>query len=61
MNIFKDYTFTWWQIGLFKLALLCFGVAIGSYWHEVFSGYISALVLIGIILAGYIGFISIQK
>jgi len=61
MKIFKNYTYSWWQIGLLKLALLCFGVAIGAYWHEVFSGYITILIVAGIILGIYIGFISLKK
>ena len=61
MNIFKNYTFSWWQIGIFKLALLCFGVVIGAYWHEVFSQYFTALLVVGIVSAIYIGFISLRK
>jgi hypothetical protein len=36
---FKSYIFTWWQIGIFKLALLAIGIAIGSYWHIFFRAY----------------------
>ena len=58
MNIFKKYIYSWWQIGLLKLALLSFGVAIGTYWHEVFSQYIVALIVIGVILGFYLIFVS---
>lgn len=61
MSIFKNYTFSWWQIGLFKLLLLCFGVAIGAYWHELFLNHITTLIIVGAALALYIGFISLKK
>ena len=60
MNIFKNYTYSWWQVGLLKLALLCFGVVIGAYWHEVFSQYFTILLVVGVILAIYIGFVSLK-
>ncbi|MFA6257875.1 MAG: hypothetical protein WC671_02600 [Candidatus Paceibacterota bacterium] len=61
MNIFKNYTYSWWQVGLLKLALFSFGLAVGAYWHEVFSQYITLLIVLGVILAIYIGFISFRK
>ena len=61
MNIFKKYTYNWWQIGLLKLALFSFGIAIGAYWHEVFFQYITILVSIGVVLAVYIGFVSLKQ
>ncbi len=60
MNIFKNYTFSWWQVGILKLALLCFGLAIGSYWPEVFSQYTKLLVIIGVASAIYIGLITLK-
>lgn len=61
MNIFKNYTYSWWQVGILKLALLSFGLAVGAYWHEVFSQYITLFVLIGVVCAVYIGFVSLKK
>jgi putative Mn2+ efflux pump MntP len=60
MKIFKNYTYSWWQIGIFKLTLLCFGVAIGAYWNEVFSQYLTILLVVGLVLAIYIGFVSLK-
>jgi hypothetical protein len=39
MNIFKDFTLKWWQAGIFKIALLSLGIAIGSIWPELFKGW----------------------
>ena len=61
MNPFKSYTFTWWQIGVFKLALLAIGVAIGSYWHEVFSGSLVILAAIAVLGSAYIAFVALKQ
>jgi hypothetical protein len=37
MKVFKDYVFTWWQVGLLKLSLLSAGLFIGSMWPSLFS------------------------
>ena len=39
MNIFKDFTLKWWQAGIFKIALLSFGIIIGSAWPELLRGW----------------------
>jgi len=61
MSIFKDYMFSWWQVGIFKLALLSFGVAIGAYWHEVFSTHFTLLLVMGIALGIYLTFVSLGQ
>lgn len=61
MSIFKDYTFKWWQIGLLKLTLLLFGIAIGASWQAAFLPYVTALVAFGIILSLYLIYISFKK
>jgi hypothetical protein len=60
MNPFKLYTFTWWQIGVFKLALLAIGVAIGSYWHELFAGSLILLVAIAVLGSAYIALVTLK-
>jgi len=57
MNFFESSTLTWWQIGLVKLCLLCFGVAIGAYWSEIFLPYIGLLITIGVVLGIYLSVI----
>jgi len=61
MNIFRDYSFTWWQVGIFKLALLALGVAIGSYFSDTFLPYFSLLIILGLAFGGYIAFVSFQR
>ncbi len=61
MSIFRKYTYSWWQIGLFKLALLSIGIAIGAYWHEVFSTRLALLLAIGVVLGIYLVFVSLGQ
>jgi hypothetical protein len=61
MQLFHSYTFAWWQIGIFKLALLSIGVAIGACWNEFFIGYLIALIVIAVITSVYITYISLKQ
>lgn len=61
MKILKNYTFTWWQMGVFKLCLLSIGIAIGAYWQEFFSSYVTILFVFGLILGLYIGFVGFKE
>ena len=60
-NLFKNYTFTWWQIGVFKLALLAIGVVIGAYWYEFWNSYLTALIVIAVVTSSYIMYISLKQ
>jgi len=44
LNLFKTFTLKWWQAGLFKLGMLALGIAIGSYWHGFFDGWLPVLI-----------------
>ena len=61
MNILKNYTFTWWQAGIFKVCLLAIGIAIGANWPKVFAQYTTLLVAVGIVLGIYLAVISFRK
>lgn len=61
MNIFKTYTFTWWQMGIFKISVICLGAAIGSYFSSFFIDYVNLLIITAIILGLYIGYIAFKK
>ena len=54
MNIFKNYTMTWWQVGLLKLAVLCIGVVLGSHWPQAFVPYTAILLIVAIVLGIYL-------
>ncbi|MBU1293052.1 hypothetical protein KJ819_03250 [Patescibacteria group bacterium] len=61
MNIFKNHTYSWWQIGIFKLSLLAIGVAIGAYWQGLFLPHLALLVSVGVVFALYIIYISLRQ
>lgn len=61
MNIFKSYTYTWRQIGIFKLSVLAFGIAIGALWHDFFGNYLTILIIIAVIAGIYTGYISLRR
>lgn len=57
MNIFRTTTFTWWQIGCLKWAVLFIGIAIGATWPEVFAPYAVPLLIIGLVLSVYLAIV----
>jgi len=61
MNIFRNYTFTWWQAGILKASVVCIGVAIGANWPEVFAKYTTILIAIAVVLGIYIAVVSFKK
>lgn len=58
---FKSYTFAWWQIGIFKLALLAIGVAIGAYWHDFFRAHLISLIIVAVIASVYIMLVCLKQ
>ena len=54
MNIFKPLTLSWWQMGVFKIATVSFGVIIGSYFADFFGQLTMLLSVICIISGIYI-------
>jgi hypothetical protein len=54
MNLFKSTTFTWWQVGMLKWAVLFIGIAIGATWPELFSQYALYLLMAGLVLSVYL-------
>jgi hypothetical protein len=61
MNIFHSTTFTWWQMALFKWAVLFIGIAIGTTWPEVFAPYVATLLIIGLVISIYLGAVWFRK
>lgn len=61
MNIFKSYTFSWWEMGIFKLALLAIGISVGIYWQSFFVEYIEVIWSIAILASIYSMYIAIRQ
>jgi hypothetical protein len=60
MKIFKDRTAPWWETGLIKWSSILFGIAIGSYWSNIFLPYIFYITIIAIIF-GIVAFVFWSK
>ncbi len=54
MNIFKTTTLTWWQVSMLKWAVFLIGIAVGATWPELFAKYVTAFVVIGLLLSLYL-------
>jgi hypothetical protein len=57
MNITKNTTFTWKQMGMLKFSVLFIGIAIGANWPAVFVPYTAALVIVGLVAGIYLSVI----
>jgi hypothetical protein len=54
MKIFESTTLTWWQVGMLKWAVFLIGISVGATWPETFSPFITAFLVIGILLSLYL-------
>ena len=62
MNLFKKtYTFAWWQVGIFKLALLSIGAAAGAYWPDFFAANLTALIVIAVVATPYTMYVALKS
>jgi hypothetical protein len=61
MKIFKSYSLTWKQIGIFKIALLSIGIILGVYWQDFFNNYLSLLFVIAIFASAYVMYVSLKQ
>jgi len=57
MNLFKTFTLKWWQAGMFKVGLLAVGVMIGTYFHEIFAGYLLTILVIAVVSLAYVTYV----
>ena len=53
MKLFRNYTFTWWQVTLFKFYLAIAGVIAGVYFYDFFSTVMPYLVIAFLVLMAY--------
>jgi len=61
MNPFQDYKFKWWEVAILKFALLLFGIAIGSYWSEVFADWLVFIFVAAFILGIYSSYAAFKQ
>jgi len=61
MNLFKAFTMSWWQVGLFKLGMLALGMLIGVYFHAVLANYVAVLAVIAVLSLGYVTYVWLRQ
>ena len=61
MTFFKSFTFTWWQLSLLKLSVVALGLAAGSTWPEVFSGWRNLLLTLFVAPAFYVSHVWVKQ
>ena len=51
MRIFKSVMLAWWEVGVIKLTVWCFGLAVGATFAQAVAPFVPALLVIGAICA----------
>jgi hypothetical protein len=60
MRLFGSYTYTWWQMGVFKLALLAIGMIGGAYLATFVLNALWVFITIAVVASAYIIAISLS-
>ena len=53
-NLFSSYTYTWWQMGVFKISLLSIGLIAGAYLSSFVLGAVWIFVGIAVLATCYV-------
>jgi len=53
MKLFRNYTMTWWQVGLLKTYVMVVGLLVGSYFASYVIALTVPLLIIFVVLAVY--------
>jgi hypothetical protein len=53
-KLFGSYTYTWWQMGVFKLSLLAIGMIAGAYLASFVMESLLVFLAIAVLSSGYI-------
>jgi len=61
MTLFKDYTFAWWQLSLLKISMVALGLAVGSLWPAVVSGWRDLLLVLFVVPAFYLSYVWLKQ
>jgi hypothetical protein len=59
MNLFRAYTYTWWQMGVFKLSLLAIGMIAGAHLASVVLAWLWLFIAIAVVASVYVVVISL--
>jgi hypothetical protein len=55
-KLFREYTFTWQEVSIFKISLVSFGISVGAIWHSFWLEYIYIMLLITLLTGVYISY-----
>jgi len=60
---FHDYVFSWWQMGLLKLAMIALGILIGSQWPKAFKKPVVCwtMFIVFIVIAIYLAVVGFSQ
>lgn len=61
LNLFKTFTLTWWQAAFFKIGMLTLGIAIGTSWPGLFSGYLPILLTVAVITLATVSYAWLKQ
>jgi hypothetical protein len=53
MKLFRTYTFTWWQVSLFKIYLFSLGILAGLYLRDFLKEGVSIIIFVAVVLSFY--------
>lgn len=53
-KLFGSYTYTWWQMGVFKLSLLAIGLIAGAFLAPFVMSWLWVFIVIAALASGYI-------
>jgi len=54
LNIFKTFTFKWWQAAIFKWSLISLGIILGVYFQAFFLQWIAVVAVVFAVTVIYI-------
>ncbi len=60
-NLFKSYTFTWYEVGVFKLALLSIGVLIGARAAAFVLQFETMIAVVAVLATGYSLYVALRQ
>lgn len=61
MRLFKSYTFSWKELGIFKLALLSIGAIIGACFADFVKDYLVVFAIVAVVSTVYIMSIALKQ